>query len=119
MVAHLEEAFGMEHERIYGHRAGRSEPVELVSIQVIGIGLRAGGVPDRVIVSRPEPEPAPPRKAYFGRENGWMQTPVMPRLALSTSRAGPLIVEEYDATCVVPPGARAALDIGGNIVIEL
>ena len=119
MVAHLEEAFGGEHERTYGHRAGRNEPVELVSIQVIGIGLRAGGVPDRVIVSRPEPEPAPPRKAYFGRENGWMQTPVMPRSALSKSRAGPLIVEEYDATCVVPPGARAALDIGGNIVIEL
>jgi len=28
-------------------------------------------------------------------------------------------VEEYDATCVVPPGARAALDAHGNIVIEL
>jgi N-methylhydantoinase A len=28
-------------------------------------------------------------------------------------------VEEYDATCVVPPGARAELDAGGNIVIEL
>jgi len=28
-------------------------------------------------------------------------------------------VEEYDATCVVPPGARAALDAHGNIVIDL
>ena len=28
-------------------------------------------------------------------------------------------MEEYDATCVVPPGARAELDAGGNIVIEL
>ena len=34
-------------------------------------------------------------------------------------RTGPLIVEEYDATCVIPPGARAALDAAGNIVIEL
>jgi N-methylhydantoinase A len=33
--------------------------------------------------------------------------------------AGPLIVEEYDATCVVPPGARASLDAASNIVIEL
>jgi len=32
---------------------------------------------------------------------------------------GPCIVEEYDATCVVPPGARATLDEHGNIVIEL
>jgi N-methylhydantoinase A len=28
-------------------------------------------------------------------------------------------VEEYDATCVIPPGARASLDPHGNIVIEL
>ena len=30
-----------------------------------------------------------------------------------------MIIEEYDATCVVPPGATAELDAGGNIVIEL
>ena len=30
-----------------------------------------------------------------------------------------MIVEEYDATCVVPPGAKAELDPGGNIIIEL
>src|SRR5712671_713336 len=33
MVAHLEEAFGQEHEKTYGHRAGPDEPVELVAIQ--------------------------------------------------------------------------------------
>jgi len=118
MVAHLEEAFGAEHERTYGHRAGRDEPVELVSIQVVGAGLRDGGVPDRVVVSRPEPEPPPPRQAYFGREIGWVPTPVVRRSDLSSARTGPLIVEEYDATCLVPPDARAMLDDGGNIVIE-
>jgi N-methylhydantoinase A len=30
-----------------------------------------------------------------------------------------LIVEEYDATCLVPPGAAARLDATGNILIEL
>ena len=34
-------------------------------------------------------------------------------------REGPLIVEEYDATCVVPPGCRATLDSLGNIDIAL
>jgi len=48
-----------------------------------------------------------------------METPVLRRADLSPGRAGPLIVEEYDATCLVPPGARAELDAGGNIVIEL
>src|SRR5215467_8046226 len=120
MVAYLEEAFGAEHERTYGHRAGRDEPVELVSIQVVAIGLRAGGgVPERVVVSRPELPPSPPREAYFGRGRGWMRTPVIRRSDLSTRRAGPLIVEEYDSTCVIPPDAHAELDAGGNIAIDL
>src|SRR5205085_6098447 len=32
-LAELEEAYGREHEKTYGHRAGADEPVELVSIQ--------------------------------------------------------------------------------------
>ena len=121
MVEYLEEAFGQEHEKTYGHRAGPEEPVELVSIQVVGQGLREGtGVPEQVRSSRPEPAPPPPRPAWFGSEHDWIETPILRRSELtSASRAGPLIVEEYDATCVVPPGARASLDAGGNIVIEL
>jgi len=120
MVAHLEEAFGREHERTYGHRAGPEEPVELVSIQVVGQGLREGsGVPERVVQSRSESDPGPPRRAYFGAAHGWIDTPVLKRSDLATTRFGPVIVEEYDATCVVPPGATAELDAGGNIVIEL
>jgi N-methylhydantoinase A len=120
MVAHLEEAFGAEHERTYGHRAGPEEPVELVAIQVVGAGLRVGsGVPERVSSSRAEPAAGEPRRAYFGAEAGWIETPVLCRAELGAPRTGPLIVEEYDATCLVPPGARATLDAGGNIVVEL
>lgn len=121
MVEYLEEAFGREHEKTYGHRAGPEEPVELVSIQVVGQGLREGaGVPAQVRPSRPEPAPPPPRRAYFGSAHGWLETPILRRSDLSPApRAGPSIIEEYDATCVVPPGAQASLDAGGNIVIEL
>jgi N-methylhydantoinase A len=115
--AHLEEAFGREHEKTYGHRAGAEEPVELVSIQVVGQGVREGpSVPERVRPSRAEPVPPAPRPAYFG---AWIETPVLRRSELATPRTGPLIIEEYDATCVVPPGAKAELDAGGNILIEL
>ncbi len=115
----LEEAFGREHEKTYGHRAGEDEPVELVSMQVVGQGLRDGpSVPKRVRPSRTEPAPPPPRKAYFGPKLGWLKTPVLRRSDLSKARKGPLIVEEYDATCVVPPGAKAKLDAGRNIIIE-
>ena len=39
-LAVLEEAFGAEHERTYGHRAGPEEPVELVTLRVLGRGRR-------------------------------------------------------------------------------
>ena len=82
--------------------------------------MREGaGVPPRVRSSRAEPEPPAPRLAYFGPVQGWVESPILRRSDLSTPRAGPLIIEEYDATCVIPPQARASLDPGGNIVIEL
>jgi N-methylhydantoinase A len=125
MVSHLEEAFGQEHEKTYGHRAGPDEPVELVAIQIVGQGLRQGdAVPGRVRPSRAEPQPPRPRLAYFGGDGnghaaGWVETPVLRRSDLANPRSGPLIVEEYDSTCVVPPGATASLDPGGNIMIVL
>jgi N-methylhydantoinase A len=119
MVTHLEEAFGAEHEKTYGHRAGPDEPVELVTIQVVGQGVRTeAAVPERMHASRAEPAPPPPRRAYFGAQTGWVQTAVIRRSELCSPRTGPLIVEEYDATCVIPPGWRAQLD-GGNILLEV
>jgi N-methylhydantoinase A len=127
-VAAIEAAFGAEHERTYGHRAGPDEPVEIVTLRVV-----AQGIPDRPRVperleapgaARPGGESAAPgwtpvRRAYFGRDRGWLETPVLRRADLATPREGPCIVEEYDATCIVPPGARAVLDGSGNIVIDL
>jgi N-methylhydantoinase A len=119
MVAYLEDAFGQEHERTYGHRAGPEEPVELVTIQLVGEGLRSGSDlrvgKQAAYTELPSP---PPRRAYFGTEHGWMETPVMRRSELASTRRGPAIVEEYDATCVVAPGWCASLDGSGNIVID-
>src|SRR5205814_6747225 len=68
-LATLEEAFGVEHERTYDHRAGAEEPVELVSLEVIGRGIpdtpraasaaAASLAPDIAIAN-------PLRRAYFG-----------------------------------------------------
>ena len=116
----LAEAFGVEHERMYGHRAGQDEPVELVSIQVLGIGLRGdNGVPDQISLQQRSKPASGMRSAYFGPDVGWLDAEVLDRSALATKKSGPLIVEEYDATCVVRPGASAQLDRAGNIVVEL
>lgn len=119
-IAALEEAFGVEHERTYGHRAGVEEPVELVSLEIIGRGLpdtpRAASaaiaslaVDVAIGVSQ--------RRAYFGPQRGWRDTAIVNRRQLSTPHSGPCIVEEYDATCLVPPGWTARLDEYANIVM--
>jgi len=117
----IEEAFGREHQRTYGHRAGEDEPVEIVSLRVVGLGIPdRPRVPDVLRVDRTGPgRNGGARRVYFGPELGWRETPIIDRPDLATPRHGPVIVEEYDATCVVPPGARAALDAHGNIVVEL
>jgi N-methylhydantoinase A len=119
-VAALIEAFGQEHERTYGHRAGPEEPVEIVSLRVVAHGVPdRPRVPERLRLDRPGPGGGPAsRRVYFG-DLGWRETPILDRPDLAEPRVGPCIVEEYDATCVVPPGARAALDASGNIVVEL
>ncbi|PPR63571.1 MAG: Acetophenone carboxylase gamma subunit [Alphaproteobacteria bacterium MarineAlpha4_Bin2] len=120
-ISYLEEAFGSEHERTYGHRAGPEEPVELVNAQLIGMGLPdKSRIPERLSFDRKGSQgELPSRNAYFGPEHGWQETRVLHRTDLSSVQNGPCIVEEYDATCLIPPGARATLDDDGNIIIDL
>ena len=116
----LAESFGREHERTYGHRAGAGEPVELVTAQVLGRGLsERPRVPERLRLAAREAAPGGSRRAYHGRASGWIDTPVIPRSALAGGGEGPCIVEEYDSTCVVPPGVRASVDGKGNLVLSL
>ncbi|MGE5270171.1 MAG: hydantoinase/oxoprolinase family protein [Thiohalocapsa sp.] len=117
----LEEAFGREHERTYGHRAGAEEPVELVSLEVIGRGIPvqpraasaagAAPMPDITIADRH-------RRAYFGPARGWLDAAILNRSELRAPRTGPCIVEEYDSTGLIPPGWQAQLDPLGNIVLR-
>jgi N-methylhydantoinase A len=116
----IEEAFGREHARTYGHRAGADEPVEIVSLRVVGQGLSdRPRVPERVQVGRAAGAAPVERRVYFGPREGWLATPILARGDLAKRREGPAIVEEYDATCVVPPGAQVELDVYNNIVMEV
>ena len=55
------------------------------------------------------------RQAWFP-DLGWVDVAVISRADLGgRARQGPLIVQEYDATCLVPRGAHASLDDFGNI----
>ena len=118
-VAAIEAAFHAEHLRTYGHKA-EGEPVELVAIRVVA-RIPAEILPDRLsgrASGRDKTRIA--RSAYFGEKIGALETPVVSRAVLRAGPvAGPLIVEEYDSTVLVPPGATARADEHGNIVVEL
>ena len=60
------------------------------------------------------------RQVSFARGAALVDTPVIARAALGPGfRAGPLIVESYDTTVVVPPGTRARADATGNLILEI
>jgi N-methylhydantoinase A len=90
----------------------------------------------RVVVSGPEPEialeAAAPgadaattalkgeRPVYFAETGGYVDSPVYDRYALAPGGTvtGPAIVEEREATVVVPPGFTAAVDRFANLIID-
>jgi N-methylhydantoinase A len=119
MRSRLAESFHAEHERSYGH-ASRSEPVDIVNLRILA--QDGGGLPSLPRPAAPEGETDAierSRLAYFGRQAGALETPLVSRAALlGRTRSGPLIVEEYDATILVPPGWSARVHGHGNVVLE-
>jgi N-methylhydantoinase A len=112
-------AFHQEHLRTNGHSA-EAEPVEMVSLRVIARVPTPEPASPPQLVAQDRRDLAPMRDAYFGDEYGLLATPILRREDLvGRSLAGPVIIEEYDSTCVVPPWARVSLDSRRNLVIEL
>jgi len=114
-----EDAFEVEYERLFGHRADH-RAFELVNIHVIATIDRGvehgacwdGDADDDSVAGRH-------RSVYFGPEAGSRETAIVSRRALGVDpRDGPIIVEEYDSTVVVPPGWRAWRDGQDNIIID-
>jgi N-methylhydantoinase A len=119
-VQQLTADFVAEHERTYGH-GSLDDPVDLVSIRVVA------RVDREALSSRLAPTEDPSvdghatsRTAYFGPDVGLLDVPVIGRAALEgVEIEGPLFVDEYDSTTVIPPGCRATLDAFGSINIDV
>ena len=115
--------FHAEHQRTYGHMA-ENDPVGLVNVRVVGrVAAHSEKAvdPDLLVAPRGAAHRAPgERMAYFGPEHGLLATPVMVRSDLvGRMLEGPLIIEEYDSTCVIPPGCQATVDASANIDIRM
>ncbi len=116
LVAEVCEAFAAEHESTYGHRQ-HVDDVEFVALRVTAVVPAASPVPFRLHAL---PLPHGERRLFFGEPHGWRNTLVLGRSAVTQApMAGPLVVEEYEGTTVVPPGATVLRDVQDNLVIDL
>jgi N-methylhydantoinase A len=114
-VAAMCEDFEAEHEQLYGHRSDPDIPVEVVAVRLVG---RAGvvGQEGRLEPIERSGEMEVSREAFF--DGGLVETPIFSRGALTEAREGPLMIDEYDSTIVVPPDMRVQVDDQGNLVME-
>ncbi len=112
-------AFEREHGRTYGHRLDEAL-VEMVAVRVTGTVDTPRAQRLTLSASAGAGRTASERTVYFGPQFGPLATPVIDRAALDGRlRQGPLIIEEYEGTTIVPPDCRARLDDFSNIVVEL
>ncbi len=109
-----------EYERTYGFQSP-GEVIEVEALRVVAKS-QADTNPDWfAAAARADadyPVSQPKRRAYFGGTHGWLDAAVITRSDLQAqARSGPLIIEGYDATTVVPPQFSAEIDARGNIVM--
>jgi N-methylhydantoinase A len=116
----MRERFLAEYLKTYGYRDETA--IELVKIRLIGRGLRARRLDfaAMTVTERPAANGAKNRAVSFGRGQRLTETPIVPRRSIDRKPlAGPLIIDEFDATIVVPPDATVWRDGLGNIVMEI
>jgi N-methylhydantoinase A len=113
----IRKRFEEEHVRTYGH-ALTDVAVNFVTLRVIG-AIAPPQTGSMTLDAASTPGTGSVRPVYFGAEQGLCDTPVIARNDLQdTPRQGPMVIEEYEGTTVVPPDASAWRDRYDNIVIE-
>ena len=116
--------FESEHESTYGHRYPGDKNVQIVNLRTTGkleSNFRRNiDVNKMQEYSTRKTFKNNDRKAYFGKNFGYINTPVINRWDLTQKpHNGPIIVEEYENTIVIPPDSNMRLDDFGNILIEI
>jgi N-methylhydantoinase A len=118
-LGELRDAFDREYATTYGYAS--DEPLELVNVRVVATGRREHRLDFRNVQIVGAPDAVTRHRAvHWARGVPSVTTAVVGRAAIGREPTpGPLIVEEYDSTVVVPPGATVYRDAFGNLVLTL
>jgi N-methylhydantoinase A len=122
MLTTVKERFHDAHREMFGY-ASEEKRLELITFRVkarlpvdrhdfsgVNAGVRAGNA-----------APVASRKVYFDEAGGFVDCPIYERSVLRPGDAleGPAIVEQMDATTVIPPDFVARVDDTFNLMLQL
>ncbi len=119
-IGQIRDRFVAEYVKMYGYTD--PTPIELMKVRVAGRGLRDNRLDfaRMKIAHRPAAARSGARPVSFARGKAAIPVEIVDRSALTSKpRQGPLIIEEFDATIVVPPDATVHRDGIGCIVLEI
>ena len=117
-LTNLASSFEEKHLTRYGHAFSGEFPIELVNLRLVGI--KSSSMPELTHLTEDSKCKECGRKAYFGPDLGLVTSRVVSRNGLANNAIeGPLIIEDYEGTVIVPPDCKAKLDNMGNIIIEI
>ncbi len=114
--------FDERHKQIHGHAAA-DRPVEIVSYRV---RLRVAAPKYQPVAGTTPAHPRAISSAAKGTRKVWfdarapLDAIVYERdgLDIGVSISGPAIVEQFDATTIVPAGWNGRVDVMGNLILE-
>jgi N-methylhydantoinase A len=120
LKAALRATFARAHRAVYGYE--RTDRIDVVSLRVRATApsgdTRIAQLARFTGAEGGRKPGAGERRAYFGPDTGLVDVLVVDREALDLEpRPGPMIVEEWDTSIVVPPGWCARRDQFGNVVM--
>jgi N-methylhydantoinase A len=102
-LAALRERFEDEHERLYGVRGQPGSPVEIRAVRLAGLGPPPPLDTFQVDHDRPAHRASASRLVHTGKTG--LEVPIAARAEVGEEPTlGPLLVDEYDTTVVVPAG---------------
>ena len=116
----LESRFTKAYESTFGY--ANDEPLEVVSLRLTAAGqrehrLRFGAAGEE---AAQDGQASGSREVCFDRNSGYVTAQIFNRDAVGKDHiSGPAIVESYDTTVVVPPGARVHRDACDSLVIDV
>jgi N-methylhydantoinase A len=119
-LTRLASAFHRRHKAFYGYDMA-AQPVEIVNLRLVVKAARKAPAAAKAIKNIVLKQTVTERRRVWFAETGFVQTPVYAREQLPAGwrATGPAIIEQMDATTVVPPKASVHNDALGYLHLAL